>query len=1104
MSANPRTTHNTSSPAPCVLYRDRGSIAAALGYARGTGPRLGTLAGRAAIFQFLRVSLRAMAPQEGPPIRPRINCGPAALLSQATIGEWLGAGGRDVPAALERPEPRGQESKVNAYRAQLLWVYFGCAPAAAHRAREAGAAWPFVHRDPMPEGLATACLNAALRATQRTTVEAFVRHYFADAAEALPAQPIGAIAAVAAPTAATAATAEAPPAELHHAVGLDSLKPRSELGRVHVSTRSLPTRHAQLQVLQRAATVRPQTGGATPSHGMVVVSGPIGIGKSEFIFDWLLGLRDADERPFDDVLLMTHCAQLAEDVVAEQIMSYLDRPGSTPLIVLDGLRIENEALQWKQAPRLPSNDLMNLLASQIGVRPFVAVLGVQTPPTVAGGLPRRWLQHPRNPAVLVAEEVRLQPLSQAEARSYARALLAHRQPRDEQVEAVVAWSGGLPLLLSAASVLLASRGELNLPAPAPGGTDELASLRATLLQLNESDGQHYATMRLVSLFRRPLPPSFIQSVVMAVRGTGLSIGRVDAATLLDHFHRSPFFSQGPEGRVELHDGAHWVVEQELAQTLRTDARIAREVRTIHLVASRQVYAQMLARQLPAAGDGAPTLATQYDLELACDCVHHLLGTRCTDDQRTPVPWPDDAWVDTLPARERNVFSGMATQQQIEQFCSHMLGKRNLVGSAFSSRGLFTHKLELLARFIEPWPDGPVPQAQDAALQRTVRYEYAACAIAAGQLQPAERQLLRVLDALDALERQRTAIYFGATDRKRRSHADEAADFCYELAKVSAAHASVLMRTGRVAEVAPRLRRINAQVVVPALEWARGLGHGESFNRQLRVKTLRAHSRLLVRLAEAEHLASAPWVRQPGTAGPFDAALALFDHAIRHQVEIGDLDIRGEALGIERMLGGESARAHVRCLVAAAQCHGRHGPQGQALLQRAHAQVDLHLAALATTRDGVGWSNDAIGFRLLKAALHTLDGQYDEAGRMLQQVEANPKYRNLGATSLPVKFEVRLTRAKLAMARHADGHLDEAHRADLQALQGHAADAQHRLIQMDALLLLAIAGHGSQRTAPLTRARAVCERCPSYRARDDVFQWLEAGDGTDWTLLTIAG
>lgn len=1122
MSDVPQSARAEARRYSCILSRTPASIEAAMAQVIGN-TRLADMTGRAAIFSFLRRSLR-LELEGAASARVKRQCKAGKCPSQETVGVWLGKD-RAFVDSLERADRRNQAAFAFGAKELILQVYFGKAARGEPLTSDAKPA--LRHLQPCSDAEAHARLKFAVSAADHVSVSDFVQRFFFQVAPPMPM-----LAAGAAPASEASRSSAATPATTQglegvrsrNLISLDALKPRTDLGRVHVPTGVLPTRAAQLEVLRSATSVRRQTVGAIPSHRMVVVSGPIGIGKSEFIVDWLIGLRDTPDRPFDDVLMMTHCAQLAEDVVAEEVRACLKRPDGRALIVLDGLRMKGEDLQWGQGPRLPSTDLVNLLVSQIGERPFVAVLGVQTPPDVTEGLPGRWVHHPRNPAVLVAEEIRLRPLPAVEASVYARAMLASRQPREDQIEAVVAWSGGLPLLLSAASVLPASGAELNLPgrqASAPGGAATWKPLRATLQKLNDFDGQHYATMRLVSLFRRPLAPNFIRKIVAAVRQTGLSIGRVDEASLLSHFHLSPFFSQGPEGRVELHDGVYWIVGQELSETIKTDPAIAREVRTIHLVASRLFY-DLMAKRNPREGGGTPTAAvpaleTQFDIELACDCVHHLLGTRCAPDERLQVPWGDETWAAQWPPSIRKAFSGMATTQEIEHFCFRtLLGSRNLEGAAFSSRGLFSHKLELLERFIDPWAGGAEQNAKAEPLRRTVRFEYAACSIVAGQLKPAERQLRTVLDELAGLEPELTAMFFGATDRKRQSHELGSADYCQELAKVSAAYASALMRSGRVAEVLALLQRVDQQVVVPALKWVRELKRGEEFMRELQEKTLRAHSRILVRLAEAEHLTSVPWKRPGTSAAPLEASLALFEHATRHQVEIGGLRAGGgderprpvDEHGVSRMLGGESARAFVRCLVAAAQiaaqADGRQSPEVSALMGRAHELVDRHLAALAVSQSKVGASNEAIGFRLLKANLEGLDGNFEAAEDRLRQLEDNPRYLNLGATSLSVKFEVRLTQAKLAMARAGQREMREELRADLQVLQAHAAETQHRLIQMDALLLLAIAARGTERVRHLAQARAVNESCPSLRARDDVFRWLEEDRLAPWTDLSLAG
>lgn len=1104
-----------------ILYRSEASVAAALAQVlRGQCTPNG-LSARAALFKLLRLSLRVDVSGVQTQ-RQRQQANDEKAPSQATVGLWIGRD-RHAIDAIERDDPRNQHNKIVAIREALLVVYFASADSASlpDALRTAG----IEHRQTVPRAQAEACFLEAINAGADLSLEAFAVRHLGWPSLAGPLS-------MAAPSASAPATGEPPPAMAQplaegpqvgsrHLINLQSLKRGAVDGRIQVPAALLRSRAAQLAELQAATAIRKQRAGGTPGHSIVIVSGPVGIGKSELIMEWLIGLRESAERPADEVLLLTHCALQAEDFVTEQVRNVMASAQDTALVVLDGLRVRNGALQWNQRPRVPSTDLFALIKSYIGLRPFVCVLGIQTPSGASDALPRQWIEHPNNAAIPAAEEIRLCPLPADESRVYAAKFLDRRRLREDQLETIASWSGGLPLLLSAVSALVNNKGDVYLPAQLDevagrGESDTWQQLRATLRQLNEFDGQHYATMRLLSLFRRPLQPRQIRSIVCAVRHAGLSIGRIDEASLLDNLLRSPFCSVGPEGTVELHDGVHWIIEKDLNDAIRVDAVIAREVRTINLVASREFFVRMIERSeswIGHHGGGAlPRFDTQFDIELACDCAHHLLGARQDDKDRAAVPWTDEAWADSLPSAARHALSGTASPQEIERFCLRtLLAGGGLEGSAFSSRGLFAHKLELLERFIQPWSNAPADEADVRQTRRTVRFEYAACSIVAGYLRPAMWQLRLVLDELGSMEASQVAMFYGSSEQKRQSHELRAMDFCQEAAKVVATLASALIRSGRLSEVLPRLRQIQSQIIVPAMSWTSQPRRTPELTREVRMKALRAHSRVLVRIAEAIHLGAVPFLAAQTPGRDIDASLALFDQAIEHQAEIDSLasSSPGEhvrkrgSLGIVGMLGGESSRAYVRCLLAQAQMLAHDPKRRDSLLEKAAHEVDRHLLAIAESPHSYGWSNDAIGFRLQKAVIEALKGRFETAQQHLKQVDENPKYQNLGAISLQMQFEVRLTKAKIALSQCSDTTLTPELVNDLTTLQIHAGDTEHRLIQLEALLLLACGTRGPERLRFLAQARAVYEGCSSYRARDDVFGWLERGEGHGWQQLTIA-
>jgi hypothetical protein len=92
------------------------------------------------------------------------------------------------------------------------------------------------------------------------------------------------------------------------------------------------------------------------------------------------------------------------------------------------------------------------------------------------------------------------------------------------------------------------------------------------------------------------------------------------------------------------------------QAIRADAVIAREVRTIKLAASREFFARIIERNESWIGHHGSSASlrfdAQFDIELACDCAHHLLGARQDDTDRAAYSWADEAWAYSLPHAPR--------------------------------------------------------------------------------------------------------------------------------------------------------------------------------------------------------------------------------------------------------------------------------------------------------------------------------------------------------------------------------------------------------------------------------------------------------------------
>lgn len=1108
-----------------VLERDGSSVEAALSHRWGSGPALGERRGRSAVMKFLRMSLRVrQVPTSWSRHRQHLFEGdePTQAAAGAMIDAITGKLGEDEASLrrtvdeLERARP-GQDGKKKVLENEsgIKVAYLGAAApsrlwdARVRHMQAADAAW--VDR----------CWKAIVTCESDVQVSDFAAALFADLrdttrasvmAESTPTPAAPRIAPQTSPSDAPSAGLVSSPK--FSVVALDSIRSREAIWRRFVPSSLLPTRAKRLAELQRFADSR-VSGKLTAPHRLVVVCGPHGVGKSEFINEWLLAERDRRPRLFDELLFISSCGSMTEDQVVSEVRQYLDHVDGVPVIVLDGLRTRGGKFVWDVDPIRDTNDapqagdLAGLIQSQVGKREFLAVLGVQSLGKHDIGIPRALRQHPRNPAINIVDILRLDLLDIAEASEFARTLLEdeHAAQRDQLVSSIVNWSGGLPLRLAAAAWVP----EILAGQSASDKAAQRDRIRSLVNYLDERDGNCCAAMRLISMFRRPLQTDQVEDIVRQVMDVGQPIDRVTPESTVDVIRKAPFFSISPGDTVELHDAIRHVVEEDLAQIVRERVDIALEVRAIHLIAARDAYRRMQrageGAMLPERPHSAEGLVPQHDLELACDCVHHLLCTRSIPGPPLPLGERDER----LQGLAKKVLCGEASAEEVDRFCYDVvLHRAQINGNAFSSRGLFPLKLNALNAFLTNWPADPPNDPVVARLRRTVKIELAACSIVTGNLRPVEQVLPAILRELYSAMEERTEVLFDTEAAPRRDRDQTTADYCTELAKVCSTYCSALLRRGRIADVAAQSQRLLDQVLRPALLWCERGRHRwpEKFAHETTPKVHRAYRRMLTRKAEAAYLSTIVESITGVASARLKAALDLFEEAESHQDVVGELRAppfadslpATERLALARKLGGDSARTYIRCLIRQAQVCGVDSPMGRELVARASEIVDAQIAADSALIRASGWSNDAIGFGILRSMLNRLFGNPSRAEEAMEVVEADPRFKHLGACSLAVRFEMRLERAKLQLPKPAR---PDALVAELKDLRRQAADAHHSLHEVDALLLLVVCASGSDRAAYLEQARRVYSHCQGCHSRDDVFAWAEGGDSRPWTALSLA-
>lgn len=1136
-----------------VLTRTEQSVKEALGTQKRASRALGEECGRWAIMKFLRVSLRvektisvATKKAIGESLGPLMELGRGDIPTQAQMGFLLnhlkGSPSSNHRKFGDRLERRGGEfnnSALKTLRSAICQAYVGEGNVSLEFD---GTTISVAYAPPPPhEYSVEKCWEAILDADKLPmSVSEFAHRFFREFTfdsrepliEATPRNspkiedesPIdGSKAVYNTPSGSTAATQSAASALSgipSFVINLGSLKPRGNQMRPMAPLDLIPSRRQSLDKLRSALNFTDPFRGATPGHSLVTVTGPAGVGKSEFLYQWLLSEQALNPRRFGQLLYISDYSTLAHDVVMRCLRDYLALSQEIAVIVIDGLKFHSGV--HRSHPDNGVGEVLGALNQAIGKRQFVAVMGIQTMNLGPPALPDKLLHHPILVEVPIVEFLPLNPLDDSESRILLRELSGGKKLGQLHLDGIVKWSRGLPLLLAAAVTMDRNfQYSVDISQEMVGSGRRLWGKLDQFLQfLNAAHGPVFAAMRLVSLFRRSLSVSRLQEVVRHVKALGQPVERVDAEALPDIFAASWFFSEGPGGGMELHQAVRDVVSKELTKLVKTDKTLFKEVRGIHLVAARIAFAKLSDRRKP---DAADEPSTQLDLELTCDCAHHLLCTRTDsgDPETDSVPWPQAPTLSRpLPKRLQLALYGQASNAAIERSSYDLIfGWKGFAGSDFSSRGLFANKLAILHRFVEPWQGQPASADNVVArMRRRVCHELAACSIVVGQLDVAVRHLDDLLSDLFTHQSEMMSellVNGEDTDRVPPPKVIEGAIYVDEVTRIVKSYASALMRMGRIDDALKLIMRTREPITDVAMRWLRVRESSTpgALNPDLTNKIEWAHAKILTRLAECRMLISPFFAGRYDSIAQLNVALEGFEEAnFLHRAGGERLDLLERNVHhiapnpTRYMLRGESARSYVRCLLRLSQSTILPTDETDALRQRAKSIVNLQLEAARLGANSDGWSNDTISFMLDLATIERLEGSRDLAQSYLEQIIIEPKFANLGACSMAVRLELKLEQAKLAVSRLAfEGRACGPEVLDsLSEVAIVARDTGHRPLQMDAVLLKGMILKGDEFDSARREASAIYENCDKYNARNDVFDWLNLGGRIEvFNTLSIA-
>lgn len=667
-----------------------------------------------------------------------------------------------------------------------------------------------------------------------------------------------------------------------YVVPLSSIRPKP--GMVPLS--QLPSRQQATDFLGSVAGAHAShsTSSRKAPHGIAVIAGESGIGKSELILDWVCTDARRVCPDFLDVLYITNCAAKTEDEVCAHVQHYLNSSVDLPLIVLDGLQLNaaSGALAWTEGYQSTQSGLVQTLLGAVGRRSFSAVLGVRTsrgPNVMPAGLGA----HPDIPELRIAECHWLAPFTRKESATFLRELPKYgTEIPDYAIKKLVQWGRGNPLFLtlttSTSAIMRAIALHDHSNSEFSGESQQAVKagvyVREVLKALDRDSGGQYAAMRFVSLFRSAQPVAELQAVLEDTIASGQHIGRLTAEKLRQEIEAQTLFGEGPGGTVELHAFVKDMLTLELDGIVSSgeDKTMCAEIKALHLTAARRAWDRLTTRTPGGSERAAKDGFTQADVDLAFDCIHHLLGTRSPHNSRAPTPKTN------LMA---HVLQGKASNEVIESVClKHFLHERKILGNSLAARGLFGHRLATLHRFAE-WPESRETSVDSKRVRLTVRYELGTCSMVAGALTTARSQLALAFQEVRELQSSSLDAWFFKALRGASMATQAMQDglvLCDEYSKVVSAYATVLFRFGEIEKARETLTESLRQFVPPIeeilagdaartfeqqvdgrrageldfdgeLESARSFADGPPLSRNDRATLLRCRRRVITRWAE---------------------------------------------------------------------------------------------------------------------------------------------------------------------------------------------------------------------------------------------------------------
>jgi hypothetical protein len=907
-------------------------------------------------------------------------------------------------------------------------------------------------------------------------------------------------------------------------VELKSIQPRKNLQPRFVDLAGIESRRKAFERLDEIIDCTPWSPDVKPSHSFIVISGELGIGKSDFIYQWLAREREKATPNFSKLLYVESFSGLSKDTVIRDIETFMKTSREVPVIVIDGIRSFGAT---KTAEEIVTDEIVRALIEKSGHKKYVAILGVQI-------LNRHWETVQSTSSVT---PIHLPRLNEAESLIYLKSLWDEdKAPASKkQLDEIIGDCHGLPILLEAAAT---QDDDFKSSQPQRINKNIPTKISKYLQAMNTARGDLYAAMRLVSLFRRPLVIEELQSIVEDVMELGQTIERIDPRNIKHLLKECPYITLGTMGgvvQVELQPFMKRYIHKELEESISQNAQLRTELRMIHLTMARKARKEYL-DEYGHTDHSKYLSASKREAEYLLDCAYHLAFTRRRiDTDAMPLNLSRyDNWREINPKAtdlEAKVFAGIASDDDIEKLCFDFIhGHGRLKTNAMSSMGMNPQKIQVLVSLCSRWKIKANNMHEPLPIhRRKILHELAVCSMVAGKLAYSKEDFASLCIDQEN-QKEKHIAHIVAEPAKDDLHKFRLAiDYCAEVAKVRKSYCTALLRMGNIEAAKEAIEAVEHSITSLAIKRMKeaeressaqnpiaNRNHhatGSDWTEDIKNRVKYAHSRLLVKLGEIKVL-STDFIREKNGSEFCLKSLLYAEELFNEAIQLLTPKESTQSYSnpaIANTLHGESLRAHLKCLMKLAHWNGLTKQTAQHSLHDIRELVLRHLKEAESNNSQYdGWNNDSLAFKVDLAVLQRLNGKFSEAKVWIKNVLECDIFQRIQGASFALGLEARLENMKISICMLLSKEKDNAAEIEmeLQDICTLAENTQHRQFWLDGVILKFILSSISKkhdsthRTKYCELAEIICRQMRGYRARNDVMRIMSNGCPNGVTLEEI--